>query len=118
KAPSSLRLHPGLLSPWFCHILPSCAALHPFGSTGILLPSGSALALTPSSATPFCQASVFACIRSVFAFILFQFSLLPVGSVKICIAVGITVFPFITWIYYYMNTELRKHWPQHCTTAL
>ncbi|XP_048066257.1 transmembrane protein 220-like isoform X1 [Megalobrama amblycephala] len=42
----------------------------------------------------------------------------PVGSVRICTAVGITVFPFITWIYYYMNTELRKHWPEHCTTAL
>ncbi|KTF85626.1 hypothetical protein cypCar_00024244 [Cyprinus carpio] len=41
-----------------------------------------------------------------------------VGSVRICTAVGITVFPFITWIYYYMNTELRKHWPEHCTTAL
>ncbi|KAK7175464.1 hypothetical protein R3I93_002389 [Phoxinus phoxinus] len=41
-----------------------------------------------------------------------------VGSLRICTAVGITVFPFITWIYYYMNTELRKHWPEHCNTAL
>ncbi|XP_058627736.1 transmembrane protein 220 isoform X2 [Onychostoma macrolepis] len=41
-----------------------------------------------------------------------------VGSVRVCTAVGITVFPFITWIYYYMNTELRKYWPEHCTTAL
>jgi len=41
-----------------------------------------------------------------------------VGAVRICTAVGITVFPFITWIYYYMNTELRKHWPEHCNTAL
>ncbi|RXN14604.1 transmembrane protein 220 [Labeo rohita] len=41
-----------------------------------------------------------------------------VGSVRICTAVGITVFPFITWIYYYINTELKKHWPEHCTTAL
>ncbi|RXN04162.1 replicase helicase endonuclease [Labeo rohita] len=41
-----------------------------------------------------------------------------VGSVRICTAVGITVFPFITWIYYYINTELRKHWPEHSTTAL
>ncbi|XP_051569501.1 transmembrane protein 220 [Myxocyprinus asiaticus] len=41
-----------------------------------------------------------------------------VGSFRLCTAVGVTVFPFITWIYYYMNTEMRKDWPEHCTTAL
>lgn len=41
-----------------------------------------------------------------------------IGSVRIFTAVGISVFPFVTWLYYYMNKELRKHWPEHCTTAL
>ncbi|XP_057201325.1 transmembrane protein 220-like [Triplophysa rosa] len=41
-----------------------------------------------------------------------------VGSFRLFTAVGITVFPFIAWIYYYINTELRSHWPEHCTTAI
>lgn len=41
-----------------------------------------------------------------------------VGSFRLFTAVGITVFPFITWMYYYINTELRSHWPEHCTTAI
>nr|XP_055051008.1 transmembrane protein 220 [Misgurnus anguillicaudatus] len=41
-----------------------------------------------------------------------------VGSLRLFTAVGITVFPFITWMYYYINTELRSDWPEHCTTAI
>ncbi|XP_066531053.1 transmembrane protein 220 [Hoplias malabaricus] len=41
-----------------------------------------------------------------------------VGVLRLCTAVGIAVFPFVAWIYYYINKELRADWPEHCTTAL
>ncbi|KAI4900801.1 hypothetical protein NFI96_026296 [Prochilodus magdalenae] len=41
-----------------------------------------------------------------------------VGVLRLGTAVGITVFPFVAWIYYYINKELRADWPTHCTTAL
>ncbi|KAI4880186.1 hypothetical protein NFI96_014915, partial [Prochilodus magdalenae] len=41
-----------------------------------------------------------------------------VGILRLGTAVGITVFPFVAWIYYYINKELRADWPTHCTTAL
>ncbi|XP_067282943.1 transmembrane protein 220 [Pseudorasbora parva] len=42
-------------------------------------------------------------------------------SINICLIMSfrgskLTVFLFISWIF--MNTELRKHWPERCTTAL
>ncbi|XP_063080294.1 transmembrane protein 220 [Engraulis encrasicolus] len=41
-----------------------------------------------------------------------------IGMIRLCPAVGITVFPFVAWLYYYVNTELRSNWPSHCKTAL
>ncbi|XP_062872909.1 transmembrane protein 220 [Trichomycterus rosablanca] len=41
-----------------------------------------------------------------------------VGAVRVFTAVGITAFPIIAWLYYYINKELRADWPSHCTTAL
>lgn len=41
-----------------------------------------------------------------------------VGIGRLCPAVAITVFPFVAWLYYYLNKELRSSWPSHCTTAI
>ncbi|XP_032899975.1 transmembrane protein 220 [Amblyraja radiata] len=37
---------------------------------------------------------------------------------RISAAVFITVFPFITWFYYYINKELRTSWPEHCKNTI
>ncbi|KAJ8389116.1 hypothetical protein AAFF_G00123220 [Aldrovandia affinis] len=37
----------------------------------------------------------------------------PVGALRVCIAAGITVFPFVAWLYYYINKDLRSAWPSH-----
>ncbi|KAF3699771.1 Transmembrane protein 220 [Channa argus] len=42
----------------------------------------------------------------------------PVGMLRVSTAVAITVFPFVAWLYYYINKELRANWPSHCKTAL
>ncbi|XP_044037803.1 transmembrane protein 220 isoform X2 [Siniperca chuatsi] len=42
----------------------------------------------------------------------------PVGLLRVSTAVAITVFPFVAWLYYYINKELRSGWPSHCKTAL
>ncbi|XP_030645900.1 transmembrane protein 220 [Chanos chanos] len=41
-----------------------------------------------------------------------------VGILRLTTAVGITVFPFVAWLYYYINKDLRASWPSHCTTAI
>ncbi|XP_059804798.1 transmembrane protein 220 isoform X2 [Hypanus sabinus] len=40
------------------------------------------------------------------------------GGFKISIAVFITVLPFVTWLYYYINKELRASWPEHCKNTI
>ncbi|MBN3304561.1 TM220 protein, partial [Amia calva] len=42
----------------------------------------------------------------------------PIGGLRLYTAISITVFPFMTWLYYYINKELRTSWPSHCKTAL
>ncbi|XP_034057873.1 transmembrane protein 220 [Gymnodraco acuticeps] len=42
----------------------------------------------------------------------------PVGMFRVSTATAITVFPFVAWLYYYINTELRANWPSHCKTAI
>ncbi|XP_059204456.1 transmembrane protein 220 [Centropristis striata] len=42
----------------------------------------------------------------------------PVGMLRVSTAFAITVFPFVAWIYYYINKELRSNWPSHCKTAI
>lgn len=42
----------------------------------------------------------------------------PIGALRVCTATAITVFPFVTWLYYYINKDLRSAWPAHCKTAL
>ncbi|XP_042561475.1 transmembrane protein 220 [Clupea harengus] len=41
-----------------------------------------------------------------------------IGMVRLSTAVGITIFPFVAWLYYYINTELSANWPAHCKTSL
>ncbi|TWW70435.1 Transmembrane protein 220 [Takifugu flavidus] len=42
----------------------------------------------------------------------------PVGLLRVLTAVGITVFPFVAWLYFHLNQELRANWPTHCKTAI
>ncbi|XP_038633794.1 transmembrane protein 220 [Scyliorhinus canicula] len=40
------------------------------------------------------------------------------GGCRLSIAVLITALPFITWLYYYINKELRASWPDHCRNTI
>ncbi|XP_024127778.1 transmembrane protein 220 [Oryzias melastigma] len=42
----------------------------------------------------------------------------PVGALRVSTAVAVTVFPFVAWLYYHINNDLRSDWPSHCKTAL
>ncbi|XP_016043191.1 transmembrane protein 220 isoform X2 [Erinaceus europaeus] len=43
----------------------------------------------------------------------------PVGGrLQLVIATVITLFPFISWIYVFINKEMRSSWPTHCKTAI
>ncbi|XP_023046628.1 transmembrane protein 220 isoform X1 [Piliocolobus tephrosceles] len=43
----------------------------------------------------------------------------PVGGrIQLAIAIVITLFPFISWIYIYINKEMRSSWPTHCKTVI
>ncbi|XP_067089607.1 transmembrane protein 220 [Osmerus mordax] len=41
-----------------------------------------------------------------------------VGVGRLFPAVAITVFPIVSWLYYYINKDLRSSWPSHCNTAI
>ncbi|KAM8824223.1 transmembrane protein 220 isoform 2-T2 [Synchiropus picturatus] len=41
-----------------------------------------------------------------------------VGTLRVATAVAITTFPFVAWLHYYINQELRASWPSHCKTAI
>ncbi|XP_062930316.1 transmembrane protein 220 isoform X2 [Mobula hypostoma] len=40
------------------------------------------------------------------------------GGFKISVAGFITVLPFVMWLYYYINKELRASWPEHCKNTI
>nr|XP_045745801.1 transmembrane protein 220 isoform X1 [Mirounga angustirostris]XP_045745802.1 transmembrane protein 220 isoform X1 [Mirounga angustirostris] len=43
----------------------------------------------------------------------------PVGGrIQLATAVTITLLPFISWIYIYINKEMRSSWPTHCKTVI
>ncbi|XP_024257878.1 transmembrane protein 220-like isoform X2 [Oncorhynchus tshawytscha] len=50
--------------------------------------------------------------------LLCQHSGCSIGALRLSVAVAITIFPFVAWLYYYINKELRTSWPPHCKTAL
>ncbi|XP_075207580.1 transmembrane protein 220 [Anomaloglossus baeobatrachus] len=41
-----------------------------------------------------------------------------VGGVRLFVAVSVSVFPFLVWIYIYVDKEIRTSWPQHCKTVI
>ncbi|KAM8945705.1 transmembrane protein 220 [Pelodytes ibericus] len=41
-----------------------------------------------------------------------------VDGFRLFIAVAISVFPILTWLYIYINKEMRNSWPQHCKTVI
>ncbi|XP_066442650.1 transmembrane protein 220 isoform X1 [Eleutherodactylus coqui] len=41
-----------------------------------------------------------------------------VGGFRLLVATSISIFPFLTWAYIYINKEMRTSWPQHCKTAI
>ncbi|XP_053309997.1 transmembrane protein 220 isoform X1 [Spea bombifrons] len=41
-----------------------------------------------------------------------------VGGFRLFIAVSVSVFPFLIWLYIYINKEMRTSWPQHCKTVI
>lgn len=42
----------------------------------------------------------------------------PVGKLRVSIAVAISLFPLVAWLYFHFNEELRMSWPSHCKTAI
>ncbi|CAB1342080.1 unnamed protein product [Coregonus sp. 'balchen'] len=50
--------------------------------------------------------------------LLCQHSGSSIGAFRLSAAVAITIFPFVAWLYYYINKELRTSWPSHCKIAL
>ncbi|XP_063098088.1 transmembrane protein 220 isoform X2 [Cavia porcellus] len=41
-----------------------------------------------------------------------------VGRVQLLLAIVISLFPFILWVYVYINKEMRSSWPTHCKTVI
>ncbi|XP_069510607.1 transmembrane protein 220 isoform X2 [Ambystoma mexicanum] len=41
-----------------------------------------------------------------------------VGGVRLALATSISLFPFISWLYIYVNKEMRNAWPSHCKTVI
>ncbi|KAM4691186.1 transmembrane protein 220 [Rhinophrynus dorsalis] len=41
-----------------------------------------------------------------------------VGGIRLFIAASISLFPFLVWLYIYINEEMRRSWPQHCKTVI
>nr|XP_031530709.1 transmembrane protein 220 isoform X1 [Vicugna pacos] len=43
----------------------------------------------------------------------------PVGGrIQLAIAVAVALFPLISWVYIYLNKEMRSSWPTHCKTVI
>ncbi|NWU95415.1 TM220 protein, partial [Upupa epops] len=42
----------------------------------------------------------------------------PPGRVCLTAAVLVALFPFMSWLYIYVNKEMRESWPAHCKTVI
>ncbi|XP_053426071.1 transmembrane protein 220 isoform X2 [Nycticebus coucang] len=40
------------------------------------------------------------------------------GRIQLVIATVITLFPFVSWVYIYINKDIRSSWPTHCKTVI
>lgn len=39
-------------------------------------------------------------------------------GIRLAIAVSLSLFPFIMWLYIYLHSEMRASWPSHCKTVI
>ncbi|XP_029872332.1 transmembrane protein 220 isoform X1 [Aquila chrysaetos chrysaetos] len=42
----------------------------------------------------------------------------PLGGVRLIAAIVVALFPFVSWLYIYVNKEMRASWPTHCKTVI
>ncbi|NXD97972.1 TM220 protein, partial [Chaetorhynchus papuensis] len=42
----------------------------------------------------------------------------PLGRVHLVAAVVVALFPFVSWLYIYVNKDMRESWPTHCKTVI
>ncbi|XP_074774678.1 transmembrane protein 220-like [Athene noctua] len=42
----------------------------------------------------------------------------PLGGVRLIAALLVALFPFVLWLYIYVNKEMRASWPTHCKTVI
>ncbi|XP_035758521.1 transmembrane protein 220 [Egretta garzetta] len=42
----------------------------------------------------------------------------PLGGVRLIAAILVALFPFVAWLYIYVNKEMRASWPTHCKTVI
>ncbi|XP_071619885.1 transmembrane protein 220 [Heliangelus exortis] len=42
----------------------------------------------------------------------------PLSGVRLMAALFIALFPFVSWLYIYVNKEMRASWPTHCKTVI
>ncbi|XP_005055936.2 PREDICTED: transmembrane protein 220 [Ficedula albicollis] len=42
----------------------------------------------------------------------------PLGGVGLVAAVVVALFPFVSWLYIYVNKDMRESWPTHCKTVM
>ncbi|XP_068834077.1 transmembrane protein 220 isoform X3 [Capricornis sumatraensis] len=40
------------------------------------------------------------------------------GRIQLAIATTVALLPFISWVYIYINKEMRSSWPAHCKTVI
>ncbi|EFB26991.1 hypothetical protein PANDA_010111, partial [Ailuropoda melanoleuca] len=40
------------------------------------------------------------------------------GRIQLAVAIIIALLPFISWVYIYINKEMRSSWPTHCKTVI
>ncbi|XP_068269156.1 transmembrane protein 220 isoform X1 [Nyctibius grandis] len=42
----------------------------------------------------------------------------PLAGVRLIAAVVVALLPFVSWLYIYVNKEMRASWPTHCKTVI
>uniref|UniRef100_A0A8C3EY93 Transmembrane protein 220 n=1 Tax=Corvus moneduloides TaxID=1196302 RepID=A0A8C3EY93_CORMO len=42
----------------------------------------------------------------------------PLAGVHLVAAVVVALFPFVSWLYIYVNKDMRESWPTHCKTVI
>ncbi|XP_060109360.1 transmembrane protein 220 isoform X2 [Heteronotia binoei] len=40
------------------------------------------------------------------------------GGVHLAVVIFLSFFPFLMWLYIYVNSEMRASWPSHCKTLI